>query len=34
VKAHGKISLGGFTYAADASYADEPVEAVVAGPGW
>jgi transposase InsO family protein len=31
VNAHGKISLGGFTYAAGASYAGEPVEAVVAG---
>ena len=31
VDAHGKISLGGFTYAAGASYAGEPVEAVVAG---
>ena len=28
VNAHGKISLGGFTYAAGASYAGEPVEAV------
>jgi transposase InsO family protein len=31
VNAHGKISLGGFTYAAGASYAGEPVEIVVAG---
>ena len=31
VNAHGKISLGGFTYAAGASYAGEPVEAVAAG---
>jgi hypothetical protein len=31
VNAHGTISLGGFTYAAGASYAGEPVEAVVAG---
>lgn len=31
VNAHGKISLGGFSYAAGASYAGEPVEAVVAG---
>ena len=31
VNAHGKISLGGFTYAAGASYAGEPVEVVVAG---
>jgi len=31
VNAHGKISLGGFTYAAGASYAGEPVEAVVTG---
>jgi hypothetical protein len=31
VNAHGKISLGGFTYAVGASYAGEPVEAVVAG---
>jgi hypothetical protein len=31
VNAHGKISLGGFTYAAGVSYAGEPVEAVVAG---
>jgi len=31
VSAHGKISLGGFTYAVGASYAGEPVEAVVAG---
>jgi transposase InsO family protein len=31
VNAHGKISLAGFTYAAGASYAGEPVEAVVAG---
>jgi len=31
VNAHGKISLGGFTYAAGASYVGEPVEAVVAG---
>jgi transposase InsO family protein len=31
VNADGKISLGGFTYAAGASYAGEPVEAVVAG---
>ena len=30
VNTHGKISLGGFTYAAGASYAGEPVEAVVA----
>jgi hypothetical protein len=31
VNARGTISLGGFTYAAGASYAGEPVEAVVAG---
>jgi transposase InsO family protein len=31
VNAHGKISLGGFTYAAGSSYAGEPVEVVVAG---
>jgi hypothetical protein len=31
VNTHGKISLGGFAYAAGASYAGEPVEAVVAG---
>jgi hypothetical protein len=31
VNAQGKISLGGFTYAAGASYAGEPVEVVVAG---
>jgi transposase InsO family protein len=31
VNAHGKISLGGFRYAVGASYAGEPVEAVVAG---
>ena len=31
VNAHGKISLAGFTYAAGASYAGEPVEVVVAG---
>ena len=31
VNAHGKISLGGFTYAAGASYAGQPVEVVVAG---
>jgi transposase InsO family protein len=31
VDAHGKISLGGFSYAVGASYAGEPVEAVVAG---
>jgi transposase InsO family protein len=31
VNAHGKISLGGFTCAAGASYAGEPVEVVVAG---
>jgi transposase InsO family protein len=31
VNAHGTISLGGFSYAAGASYAGEPVEAVVAG---
>jgi transposase InsO family protein len=31
VNAHGKISLGGFTYAAGASYAGEPVEVVAAG---
>jgi hypothetical protein len=31
VNAHGKISLAGFTCAAGASYAGEPVEAVVAG---
>lgn len=30
VNAHGKISVGGFTYAAGASYAGEPVEVVVA----
>jgi transposase InsO family protein len=28
---HGKISLGGFSYAVGATYAGEPVEAVVAG---
>jgi transposase InsO family protein len=31
VDAHGKISLAGFTYSVGASYAGEPVEAVVAG---
>jgi hypothetical protein len=31
VNAQGTISLGGFTYAAGASYAGEPVEVVVAG---
>jgi hypothetical protein len=31
VNAHGKISLAGFSYAAGATYAGEPVEAVVAG---
>lgn len=31
MNAHGTISLGGFTYAVGASYAGEPVEAVVAG---
>jgi hypothetical protein len=31
VNAHGKISLGGFTYAVGATYAGEPVEVVVAG---
>jgi transposase InsO family protein len=31
VNAHGTISLGGFTYGVGASYAGEPVEAVVAG---
>jgi hypothetical protein len=31
VNAHGKISLGGFTYAAGASYAGEPVEVVASG---
>jgi hypothetical protein len=31
VNAHGKISLGGFTYTVGASYAGEPVEVVVAG---
>ena len=31
MNAHGKISPGGFTYAIGASYAGEPVEAVVAG---
>jgi hypothetical protein len=31
VNAQGKISLGGFNYAAGASYAGEPVEAVVTG---
>jgi len=31
VNAHGKISLAGFSYAAGATYAGEPVEVVVAG---
>jgi len=31
VNAHGTISLGGLTYAVGASYAGEPVEAVVTG---
>jgi transposase InsO family protein len=31
VNAHGKISLAGFSYAVGATYAGEPVEAVVAG---
>jgi transposase InsO family protein len=31
VNAHGKISLGGFTYTVGPSYAGEPVEVVVAG---
>jgi transposase InsO family protein len=31
VSAHGKISLGGFSYHVGSSYAGEPVEAVVAG---
>jgi len=31
VKADGKISLDGFSYAADATYAGEPVEVVAAG---
>jgi hypothetical protein len=31
VNAHGKISLAGFSYAAGASYAGEPVEVVTAG---
>jgi integrase-like protein/Mu transposase-like protein len=31
VNAHGKVSLAGFSYAAGASYAGEPVEVVAAG---
>jgi hypothetical protein len=31
VTAHGKVSLGGFSYAVGATYAGEPVEVVVAG---
>jgi hypothetical protein len=31
VKANGKISLAGFSYAVGATYAGEPVEVVVAG---
>ena len=31
MNAHGKISLGGFSYAVGAAYAGEPVEVVVAG---